>query len=209
MNQPKKVKAWLISEESEGHSCIVFHHHGLAARRLGANELDVEFESVESSLKPEFDQYAEEGKVPTKVLLENGWWFECHHCGNKIMSEQIDEDSKRISINEVIVESDTLYWDSIYCDTSCYSAHQAEITAHNDKAIAFKDKVLNTRPDLSFVEFRGEYPQVYCTASFTFDGAQYGGSVACGKNGELDWRVTAADLPAWKEYETKRKGVSA
>jgi hypothetical protein len=79
----KKI-AWQIDDIFEGTSTFVFHHHGLAARREGANELDLDFEDVECSRKPYFDEYAEQGFVPREVLLDNGWWFECNNCSKHI-----------------------------------------------------------------------------------------------------------------------------
>ncbi len=40
----KKQVAWTVTDESTPKACVVFHHHGLAARRLGAEELGEEFE---------------------------------------------------------------------------------------------------------------------------------------------------------------------
>ncbi|MBO2700820.1 hypothetical protein [Shewanella algae] len=71
----KKNVAWQVLEDYEEHGCIVFHHHGLAARREGACELGLDFEYVECARAPQFDQYAELGKVPPMALLEAGWRF--------------------------------------------------------------------------------------------------------------------------------------
>ncbi|MCU8009406.1 MULTISPECIES: hypothetical protein [unclassified Shewanella] len=51
----------------------------------------------------------------------------------------------------------------------------------------FKQQLLSLRPALTFTAFNGAYhPQVYCTAIFTFEGNQIGGSVSYDKAGELD-----------------------
>ena len=79
----KKV-AWQINDTFEGSSTIIFHHHGLAARREGANELDLDFEDVECSRQAYFDEYAEQGFVPREILIGAGWWFECNYCPHHI-----------------------------------------------------------------------------------------------------------------------------
>lgn len=85
----KKIVAWRVTDEDE-HDVIVFHHHGLAARRKGA-EMGIchEFEDVFCSRAPEFDQYAEQGRVPDDVLLANGWWFSCDACYNQTFEDNL------------------------------------------------------------------------------------------------------------------------
>ena len=78
----KQPLAWQVSNyDDEVQSVIVFHYHGLAARRLGAGEVGCDEDSdADIQRKPEYDQYAEEGKVPMYVLFDDGWRFECSSC---------------------------------------------------------------------------------------------------------------------------------
>jgi len=80
----KTKKAWMVTEEWEGTSIVFFHHHGLAARRIGANHFDQEFEDVSCQRCSEFDQYSEKGAVPRKVLMQHGWWFGCGGCFERL-----------------------------------------------------------------------------------------------------------------------------
>ncbi|HDL9484107.1 TPA: hypothetical protein PX784_003768, partial [Vibrio cholerae] len=66
----KKKVAWTVTDEYAGKACVVFHHHGLAARRLGGGELGEDFDCLVCNRSPEFDEYAESGKVPTKALVD-------------------------------------------------------------------------------------------------------------------------------------------
>ena len=68
----KKQRAWVASEDGEGHSVVIFHHHGLAARREGANALGMEFDEVECKRAPHFDSFADQGHVPPLDLLKAG-----------------------------------------------------------------------------------------------------------------------------------------
>lgn len=63
-------------------AAIVFATSYVAARRLGADELDIEFGEVTSCYrKPELDQYASKGEVEPEILIEqHGFGFECHEC---------------------------------------------------------------------------------------------------------------------------------
>ncbi|NRD30972.1 hypothetical protein HQQ92_03980 [Shewanella sp. DC2-4] len=202
MNTPK-IKAFQVQEHCEGAACIVFHQHAAAARRIGAGELNLTFEDDMSVTRcPEYDQYAEQGNVPYQVLLADGWCFTCYQCGNPIKAE--DDEGNATDIEAVICIGE-----AFYCSKACHSHKQADIAQHNAKAEAFKQQLLSLRPDLTFTAFNGAYPQLYCIATFTFEGAQYGGSVAYDKAGELDWRVSNTDLPAWQTYQAQRQGEAA
>lgn len=91
------TKAFLVQERfGEGRGKIVFDSHGLRARRLGAQELDLEFDEVECRRVPEYDKFFP--KVPIKELIKNGWWWECG-CGQIAIEEEIvkiDEDKEEV-----------------------------------------------------------------------------------------------------------------
>lgn len=60
------------------------------------------------------------------------------------------------------------------------------------------------RPDLQFKTFRGAYPYRTMTGEFTFDGAQYGGSVRDEGDGNLKWFIAQGDMAAWGYLEAER-----
>lgn len=74
-----------------------------------------------------------------------------------------------------------------------------------------KQLVQTMRPDLHFVEFSGEWPQLSFLAKFKFEGCQYGGSVRkCHRKDDLEWFVANADKAAWDLLEaTKQQGAVA
>ncbi|QYJ79401.1 hypothetical protein [Shewanella acanthi] len=200
----KPLKAYQVQGDEYG--CIVFATNSATARRIGGRELDLEFNEVESCRRAQWaDQYAGvKGGVPPLVMVENGWWMECNHCGHKITIDEVEdgfEGSDGTIIKLVPVEKSGL----IYCNQHCLETRLHEIAQHNEKADFFKQLVISMRPDLTFTEFRGNYPQCYCSATFTFEGAQYGGSVGYNQSGSIEWRINSNDSQAWKEYETKRK----
>lgn len=86
MSKPKIQKAFIVQEDYEGVSKIIFHHHALAAKRLGAEELGMEFEEIECRRAPQYDKFFPQ--VPIKELVENGWWWNCV-CGQRLEKDEI------------------------------------------------------------------------------------------------------------------------
>lgn len=200
----KKIVAWQVNEPSEGHSCIVFHHHGLAAKREGSEVLGEDFEYVDCFRAPHFDQFAEQGFVPVIEMLKAGWWFECVHCGNHITEDDSRDEDEVTPLDKVVTTKR-----HAYCNQTCKDAYDDQVQQHNLKFEAFKANVLKARPDLDFYKFSGEWPQLTLVASFKFPGAQYGGSVRDQRaEGVLEWYITNADQKAWDQYEANRSEVS-
>lgn len=199
MSKNKKIVAWMVRDDCEGHACIVMHHHGIAARREGANQLDIEFEYVDCSRAPQFDQYADQGKVPTMVLLEHGWWFECSHCGCSIMAEQLEE-TKDTPLDKVVIAGD-----HVYCNQDCKDKFDNERAERQAKFERFKETVQQARPDLTFTDFQGGGSWITMSAKFSFPGSRYGGSVSDFEaNGKLEWFIANGDKAAWDAYEAQR-----
>ncbi|MGL4223862.1 MAG: hypothetical protein ACRCSE_01765 [Vibrio sp.] len=190
----KKKVAWTVTDEYADKACVVFHHHGLAARRLGSGELGEDFDWLVCNRSPEFDEYAESGKVPTKALIDAGWWFECGHCGKQIPDE-----------DEAPVEELEIDGDWVYCNSSCKCAREKEISERNENFDKFKEKVQKLRPDINFTDFKGGHPWITNIAKFTFPGAKYGGS-ARDQNGDgnIEFFISNGDLEAWNQYEATR-----
>ncbi len=72
---PLAIKAWKISDDEKSH--IVWCDHGLQARRIGAERLDLSFEDVECERYPKLDGFT--GDL-LQWMLEDGWYFECTRC---------------------------------------------------------------------------------------------------------------------------------
>lgn len=195
----KKTVAWLVREDCEGHGVITFHHHGMAARREGAGELGYEFDDVEVSRAPEFDQYAEQGKVPPMALLENGWWMECHNCGHQVMADGRDEE------DDTPLEDVVTVGQSIFCNQKCHDSLELKKKTQNEKFASFQQQVKAARPDLNFTQFTGEWPSITMVGKFTFPDSKYGGSVR-DQNGDgtLTWYIANGDQQAWDTYEKQR-----
>lgn len=84
----KPLKAYSVQGCDEG--TIVFARHNIVARREGANELNLDFDQVESCRRaPELDGYAAQGRVPLRVLVEeHGWMTLCCYCEGRIFNDE-------------------------------------------------------------------------------------------------------------------------
>lgn len=108
-SQAKKVppiKAYSVQGNEYG--VIEFARYSVVARRQGANELNIEFDDVESCTRtPSLDEYAgRPGGVPMRVLVEkHGWSQECGHCERRVYSDE----PGRVWVND----------DQVCCDAEC------------------------------------------------------------------------------------------
>lgn len=202
------LKAYQVGENSEGHCVIVFATNGATARREGGNELNLEFEEVDTcTRKPQFDEYAP-GPVPPKVLIENGWWFECVHCARTV-SEEMASDIEDAGLNpenfEIIEAGDT-----VYCSRGCQSAETRERQSRANAIVAFTELVHTKFPGslvthvhvygtkLEPTDARGARK---CVAYFTFPG---GKNPAMHVFGSDHCEVFVVDVDAFKAlYEKK------
>lgn len=202
MSQEKNQVAWDVRENEEGRGTIVFHHHSMAARRIGAERLEVEFEYTGAIRSPEFDGYAEQGKVPLSALLKHGWWQECCHCRRKVdLSDEV------LKADEVIIDDEA---GAVFCNEECRVEFDLDVKLRNAKFEAFKLRVQEIRPDLEFYEFQGGFPWITLVGKFRFPGCKYGGSVRDqdGKE-QLTWFISGGDQEAWERYEEGRVRTDA
>lgn len=110
--------------QGDEYGCVVFAISNVVARRAGAGELGIEFSQVTSCRRmPEADRFAEQCKVPMKVLVEEfSWWQECAYCSSMVSAEE--------SIDRV--------WEGehIFCDKSCQQKyHEREARAKEERAL--------------------------------------------------------------------------
>jgi hypothetical protein len=86
-----KLRAFAVTDRSEGTGGIVFARHAIVARREGACTFgDGDFESVECRRAPWADDYAGDS-LPAWVLIDNGWHYEDAWTGETIDTDYLDE----------------------------------------------------------------------------------------------------------------------
>ena len=143
------MKAWVVKSNCEDFSEVIFNNHGLAARRIGAESMGLDFDECTTRRAKEFDSYADDGYVPKNVLIEEfGWWFECSHCGAYVTEDVEFYHEKN---------------DSIYCNRKCRANELLEKRKINKSHLDFH-KELNSRfPELDFKNL-SKYPYISMSA---------------------------------------------
>lgn len=196
----KEVKAYAVTERSEAMVEIVFATSGIAARRLGANAHDTEFEMIDSCRRaPWADQYGSPGKIPAQAWIDNGFSQTCNNCEARIFGDETEDDDGNV-LSPVYVGT------LAYCCSDCKEAREAEMAARNASGEAFKKRIQEERPYLQFTQIRAGWPWMVNSAGYTFEGAQYGGGVSEKEDGSLEWHVNGLDKESWDKLMGKING---
>lgn len=83
----RKLLAYTVHDGDE-QTVVVFATNSATARRKGTNEMNVDWSEVESCRRARrFDGYAP-GPVPDRALFDDGWRFECCHCGEDVSQDE-------------------------------------------------------------------------------------------------------------------------
>lgn len=105
---PPPVVAWLARDDYG--SVIMFGPHTPTNQQvMDATHYEIQNASIERA--PEFDQYAETGKVPASTLLELGHFVACHYCGRQLPRNPEDVFGPLLPL---VVEGDRAW-----CDAKC------------------------------------------------------------------------------------------
>ncbi|UZB30964.1 hypothetical protein [Xanthomonas phaseoli] len=132
MRETAALKAYQVDHYDQ--SVVIFDTSSVAARRRGAGEMDCEFSDVESCRRtPALDAYAP-GPVPPLVLIDNGWWFECAHCGCRIDDELIEDEGLQP------MEAGA----SVFCSRACWAERAAQ-TRRREAAVAAICELVQTQ----------------------------------------------------------------
>lgn len=208
----KPLLSYEVREPGEGHCVIRFATSGAAARREGANELDCGFNEVEHCLRrPQFDQYAP-GPVPHAVLIEHGWWFECHHCSRRIsedMQQEAEDEGEEHEHLEVITDGD-----AVYCSHGCVMGEFVERRAQKAAQAALIEFFSLMYPDcaigsiwVSRAPLQGpdRLGQAQALLYFKFPGAQHD---AIFTFGEDCMRISPDDRPAFHAWRGNKMSTT-
>jgi len=166
------MKAWVVTEECEGKAQVIFHTHGMAAKRLGAQELNTDFDGVTLKRAKEFDDYAEKGYVPVAVLIENGWWVECWGCNREMREEMIGEDGNDFALDlDGIIELGPM---KAFHSKECKEAYQAMVIDIDLRHCKYEREIRKRFPTVSFIEgTHNKYPSYTCTLKAEFPGQKH------------------------------------
>lgn len=193
-----KLKAYQVTDNDEGNSCICFATNSATARREGAQQLDTEWDGIDTCRRANWaDQYAP-GPVPMLACLAAGWWFECSHCGCRMDSDgrHGEEEDERDDAFEPTEEPH-----SIYCSPTCRMELWADRRARDAKRDATIEACAIKWPDATAITahelYTGTGTQTHWTASFGFPGGKFH---ANWKLGDKVVSVSACDVEAFKAW---------
>jgi hypothetical protein len=202
------LKAFSVQDPSTERGEIVFANCNAAARRIGANQIDSEWESVECRRAPEFDKFSP-GPVSDMVKLNHGWWLECTGCYREIAGDYVtDEDGEDHEVTPVERNG------HVFCTADCETADRldrdarraAEKVALDElraRLLALHPDVTLTGNDHAYVERKdGVYRPTQVMIRFRFTGCEIGdASYRYDEAGEAPaiW-VCNGDKDAWAAY---------
>jgi len=182
----KSLKAYEVTDGDEGW-CIVFATNNATARREGANEINSDWESIESCRRvQEFDQYAP-GPVPIQAKIDHGWWFECYECERRISSELAQD-----VVDEGLNSDDfkiVTRGQQVFCCDACMAEYDRKKEANKAAKDELRAIVEAKYPgcEIKHVHVYGESLRptekghgVNAKCDFKFPGAKYGASYIYG-----------------------------
>lgn len=194
--KPKVKKAYSVQGYEAG--AIVFATSSIEARRLGANQIDQPFEDIESCRRaPYADEYVAQGKVPALVLIANGWWFECGHCGARVCDDSTHDDDDETP-HQPVEENN---W--VFCSPKCQQAEHDERAARQARKQRVIETVAETFPGAE-VKWVDDSEPARC--AFTFPG---GKTAAYWRVGEETVELPPADHAAWEIYRGRAPAPEA
>jgi len=185
------VKCFIVDCEQENGAQLYFAESHNQAKCHAANEAGIEYVEVTSCRrKPEYDQYSP-GPVPTKVLIEDGWWFECYGCYRTVSSNEMYDDDADKELDGPVYRGN-----SVWCSTDCqkrYDERQAKRKADEQAAI---DSTLAKWPKAKKVTpyMRGDGKECVW---FDFGGKDSAQWVV----GEDTVSVSMYDVDKWNEFK--------
>ncbi|KWR88811.1 hypothetical protein [Cupriavidus sp. IDO] len=198
----KPLKAYEVHDGGDNWE-IVFATNSATARREGGSEMGCDWDGVEyCRRRPALDQFAP-GPVPPLALIEQGWHFECFHCGCRVDEEmeeiEADPDFDTWSDPEPVQKGQF-----VYCSQSCASMDAARRRGRKAAEAALIDLVETKYPGSTATHAhvygdRLESEHGHCSATFTFPGGKF---AATYKFGDGAW-VSQCDADAFRALYRK------
>lgn len=168
------IKAWACLEDSEGTGGVVFARKRqeaeiIASRGFGCGEGIGEYEARRA---PWADKWARLGvDIPIRVMVENGWHFECCGCG-----ERIDEDNlhdRDLAIDDVIGTQNA----SCFCSEACKLSHDKRQAIRKEEMARglaiLRDELARRLPGATLVERSHAYVSFHGDLPYLAQGSVY------------------------------------
>jgi len=211
------LKAYSVQENDEGTGGIYYAEHSIVALRHGANEHgDGDISYFKATRAPWADEYAP-GPCPQLVMIDHGWWMECHGCGVRIDSDLIEySDTPDIPDRELKpVEIGHGLWCSAECRERDLKDRQERKDAEDKAKAAIEAMLLEKLPGVTVAgghhayvnKVDGVYVPEQVHIAFEFPGSKIGpGHFGHNKIGEEPHvTVCQGDLAAWEAWRESLK----
>jgi len=207
------LKAFAVQEDCEGTGGIYYAEHAITAKKRFANENnDGELNGITCQRAPWADEYAP-GPCPQLVMVDHGWWMECHGCQIRIDSdlEFIPDDPGAPVVELKPVEDER----GLFCTAECRDAYLIERVERKIYEQWMLDLLrLRLREKLPGCVEADNAPYVYVekrnglwalrgmAIGFTFPGCKIGpASLRMGEDKPGGWvTVCHGDLEAWESF---------
>lgn len=199
----RPIVAWYVSDDESAE--IIFHSHGLAARREGANELSADFESVECRRLSWADKFASQGWVPARECVAHGWHFdECCGCGARI--DEDTQEERGLTAERVHGWSGGL----VYCCAECAADDQRQREDREEFGAVviqrLREKVRQRFGEVEFVTgpwrnsayVTSDFTVEDVAVSFNFPGQKLGPATLRWWNGDM-WRRRSCVGGKWRD----------
>lgn len=139
MSEKPDMKAYLVDCDQENGAQLYFARTANQAKCYAANDAGCDYIEVGSCRRqPQFDEYAP-GPVPPKVMIENGWWFECFGCSRRVaedMDDYADDDDDGGTTLDGPIYRNNAVWCSTACQSSWDKQREAERLANEEAKAA-------------------------------------------------------------------------
>ena len=86
------LKAYMCRSDAYEACDIIFAEtRGKASWQFIRHWCEGDFVDQTARRAPAYDKYGSMGNIPASVLVWDGWYFECHHCGESISEGTLDD----------------------------------------------------------------------------------------------------------------------
>lgn len=195
----RPVRAYLVSDGDPETQTIQFGRTNVSARRRGANEIGTDFGSVTCRRERWADEFADQGFIPAKAYVDNGWWVGCSNCSDMVTADSFGDDD----------EGNTVPHEPVYCGEHLYCSPGCQESEKIAKAAAAQCKQEVIDGTLA------EFPGVEVVSASEHGTDRWARFNFPGGLGAAEWRlgdseiwIAKRDQEAWTSYRNANPSPS-
>lgn len=183
--------AWEVNNNdiNEYQAVVVFCETESQAAIQGASEMLAQPEDVRVSRKPLFDQFAEQGWVPARVLFENRWLFSCTFCDRRLDDDDEDFDPVEPQFHD----------EKAFCSEYCLNRWMSAKRQLAEEIAKVCGELKAKFPTIRIETVCGSWGIIHpIRVKFRFPEGKY--SVVWESNKPTEFQISKIDIPAWRDY---------